>query len=166
MISPEISPSLMDTNSSKYSSQIVGIDKKMYNLHKKLNFTALLRPQNYQSELEKFLQNPYQYNPIFEYKYPDKNQQNELEMLMEDVETEIRAIPSSDGVFQKIFSEKLSEFRDRLALIVAYRDSDYERISEANFRLFGAFSPKLLDEATKKVLENARTSREAMNKIL
>lgn len=166
LISPEISPSLMETEHSKFSARIMGIDEKMYNLHKKLNLTALLRPQNYQSELEKFLQNPFQYNPIFSYKFPNHETQKEIEMLFDDLENEIHTLGASEFIFQKLYREKLSELKDRLLLVTGYRDENYEQIAEANRKLFGTFSPKLLDEATKKVLENPRISRENTNKIL
>lgn len=166
LISPEISPSLMDTKNTKHSPQIIGIDKKMYNLHKKLNFTALLRPQNYQEELEKFLENPYQYNPVFEYKYPNQDSQKDIEILIDDIKNEIDWLPTNYAIFAKLYTDKLNELKDRLSLIIAYRDKNYEEIAKSNRRLFGEFSTKLLDVATKKVFENARNNTEITNKIL
>ncbi len=62
--------------------------------------------------------------------------------------------------------EKSEEIADRVGLIQAYQQEDFEKIRDMNERLFGAMHPKLLQTATKKVLENPPLNPDRQEKIL
>lgn len=166
LISPVIVQNQAEISSSKYSEQIFNIDAKIYNLSKKLNFSSIFRPRNYESELENFLKNPYEYNPFFEYNFPSDAVFSEIGLLETDLQAEIESIKDSDPVFYAIFSEKLSELIVKKNLVLAYKAQDFEKIFENNEKLYGKIDIELLDIASKKVFEKAKTQTQDMEKLL
>lgn len=160
LISPNILVNDSEKNEQKYSKQIRNIDSKMYTLSRKINFSSILRPQNYSAELHKFLKNPHEYNPTFEYKFPSDEKITEIDMLIEDLRQEIELLSKSAKNFSKIFSEKLSEISDRKNLILAYKNADYENIFKYNVALFGDLKDELLSLASKKTFEKAKKNSE------
>lgn len=154
----------VENGSTRFAPEIVSIDEKLHALSKKLNISAMLKPQNYDAELSKFLEYPQQYNPVFEYNFPDEEKISDIKARIAEIENDISKLSQTN--FAKIFTEKLREMQDRMSLVLACKNSDYEEIYQANERLFGAFNPQLLDISTKKVLENARTDHDAKEKLL
>lgn len=166
LIAPGMPPETTKKTTSRYSAHILTLDEKVYRLGKKLNFSSIFRPTNYSAELEKFLESPHHYNPVFEYPFPDDEKLAEIEILIDDIHAEIAALPDQDAIFQKLYGEKLRELRERRDLILAYRDENHAEIARVNAGLFGEFDNRLLDIATKKVLENARMDTIKQEKLL
>ncbi len=52
-------------------AQLHLIDDKLEKLNKRLNLTARLRPVNYFNELDRFISEKGNYNPTFEYRFPE-----------------------------------------------------------------------------------------------
>ena len=164
-----IAPTILAPNThqnSRFSSQIHDIDDKMHTLARKLNLSSILRPQNYSAELHNFLNNPHEYNPTFEYKFPTEEIFADIDTLSADLENEISLLSAKDSTLQKLFSEKLQELCDRKNLILAYKNSDYPKIAQYNTKLFGAINTSLLEQASKKVFEKSSKKSQNSEKIL
>ncbi len=71
LLDPSIkkSPTLSGKD-SRWSQEVIDIDAALYNIAKKLSFSSLLRPTNYNQALSEFLESPHQYNPVFSYAFP------------------------------------------------------------------------------------------------
>lgn len=71
---------------------------------------------------------------------------------------------------QKLFADKLHELENRLGLILAYKNENSDEIIYYNTKLFGGFNERLLEESTKKILENSRknhaNNKEILGKVL
>ena len=114
----------------------------------------MLKPNNFDAELSKFLEAPQQYNPVFEYSFPDEQKYEEITQMFSDIETDMARLTHKN--IAKLFRDKISELKDRFSLVMACKYEKYEEVYLANMRLFWAFRPKLLDESTKKILANSR----------
>lgn len=129
------------------------LDEKVMKLDKKINLTSSLKPTNFLEQMDKFIEMKGKYNPIFSYNFP------ELEKI-ESYEREINNLKDTyfkkwfelKSEFATIFSEKLSELSDRVALLKAYINQDFKLILKYNYKLFWNFSEELLKESESKLL--------------
>ena len=166
LIIPETAPDMSAKISTKYPQEIVEIDEKLFELGKKLSFSFLSRPVNYTAELEKFLEFPHQYNPVFEYNFPDAEKISQIEKEIEIIQNDISLLDEKEKIFAKIFEEKLAEYRDNFALILAYKNENHTEIARLNEKIFGVFDEKLLKDSTKKVLEKVKIDAKEQKKLL
>lgn len=166
LISPIIESEITNAENHQYPEYIYNIDKKLYNFSRKMVFSSIFRPKNFSSEFNNFLQNPHEYNPVFEYNFPSEKVFSEIALLEADLEVEIAAIQHSDPIFYQIFSEKLRECVDKKNLILAYKNQDFEQIFHNNEKLYGAIDAELLQIASQKVFEKATKWADDKQKIL
>lgn len=172
LVMPVISTNSTNSNEEKnqnsqfFSPKIHSIDSKLSKIGKKLWLTFLSRPLNYTTELEKFLEHPHQYNPIFEYNFPNEEKIESIKTAIWDVNSDIENLDEEEDFFKKIFSEKLDEYCDILGLILAYKSQNFDDIYKYNTKLFGEFDTNLLKLSAQKVLDNAIIDDNKKDKIL
>lgn len=61
--------STKEQSTSRFGQEVETLDAEIQAISKKVNLSSLLRPQNYEQELDMFVKNPFQYNPIFSYRF-------------------------------------------------------------------------------------------------
>lgn len=131
-------------------AQLHLIDNKLEKLSKRLNFTARLTPLNYFSELDRFISEKGNYNPTFEYRFPDlslqEKWQDELNFFQDQLKRSYLKSP-----FLQLFKEKSEELQHRASLLKAYTQQDFVTIERENMVLFGDFNPEWFALAKEKV---------------
>jgi hypothetical protein len=126
------------------------LDEKIDFLHKKLNLTAKLRPQNYLNELDNFITWKGQYAPVFSYAFPDERRLTQWkDELLQVKETCTNGSLKSPLV--KLFDEKVDELFVRHQLLQAYSKQDFAGIEEGNRLLRGDFDEELVKLSRDKV---------------
>jgi hypothetical protein len=139
------------------------LDDAIDRLHKRLNLTAKLRPQNYLNELDNFIIRKGNYTPVFSYAFPDeKKMQQRKEELHQLKESCTNGTLRSPLV--KLFDEKLNELFIRRDLLAAYKHQDFAKIDEGNKRLWGNFDEELIKLSKEK--SNEREQRELLGRNL
>ncbi len=145
-------------------AQLHLIDDKLEKLNKRLNLTARLRPVNYFAELDRFISEKGNYNPVFDYKFPSLNLQNkwndELQAFREQLEKSYLK-----SQLLNLFKEKAEELDHRAKLLKAYTEQDFATIEKENIALFGEFDPELL-KISKEKLFSSDHNTEKKGKIL
>ena len=135
------------------------LDDSIDLLHKRLNLTAKLRPQNYLNELDNFIIRWGNYAPVFSYNFPDEKKlqqrKDELKQLKETCSKKTLKSP-----LIKLFEEKLDELFVRHQLLEAYSKQDIQGIEQGNQALWGDFDEALIKLSKEKSWE--REQREAL----
>lgn len=133
-------------------AQLHLIDNKLERLSKRLNLTARLRPVNYFNELDRFISEKGNYNPTFEYRFPElwlqEKWQDELNSFQDQLKKSYLKSP-----FLQLFKEKCEELQHRARLLKAYTQQDFAMIEKENIALFGDFDSELLALAKEKVFQ-------------
>jgi hypothetical protein len=126
------------------------LDDKIDLLHKRLNLTAKLRPQNYLNELDNFITRKGNYSPVFSYAFPDNKKLTQWEDELQQVkETCTNGTLKSPLV--KLFDEKVDELLIRHQLLKAYGKQDFAEIEKGNQRLRGDFDEDLIKLSKEKI---------------
>ena len=132
------------------TAQLYLIDDKVDKLSKRLNLTARLRPVNYFGELDRFISEKWNYNPIFDYKFPSLQLQDkwasELYAFRDQLSKSYLKSP-----FLQLFKEKIDELDHRTKLLKAYTNQDFSLIEKENIALFWSFDPELLKISKEKL---------------
>lgn len=132
------------------TAQLHLIDDKVEKLSKRLNLTARLRPVNYFGELDRFISEKWNYNPVFDYKFPSLQLQDkwasELYAFRDQLSKSYLKSP-----FLQLFKEKLEELDHRTKLLKAYTNQDFSFIEKENIALFWSFDPELLKISKEKL---------------
>lgn len=135
IVVPKVAPNFESTQqSTRFSAEVISLDEKIQTLSKKLNLSAMLKPNNFDAELSKFLEAPQQYNPVFEYSFPDEQKYEEITQMFSDIETDMARLTHKN--IAKLFRDKISELKDRFSLVMACKYEKYEEVYLANMRLF------------------------------
>lgn len=128
------------------------LDDKIDLLHKRLNLTAKLRPQNYLNELDNFITWKGSYSPIFSYNFPDTKRmyqwKDELLQIKESCNHWSLKSP-----LVKLFNEKVDELLIRHQLLDAYIKQDISGIEEGNRLLWWEFDEDLVKLSKEKLGE-------------
>jgi alpha-L-glutamate ligase-like protein len=143
--------SRVDKNDERWTKEIIDFDDEIYRLSKKVNLSSLLKPDNYFALLDQFIQAPVGFNPIFSYHFPDAFR---LEHLREDIEKareKSYRFKQSWFILADLYQEKISEVENKLGLIEAYRNENFEKISYYNTTLFWKTEKTLLASSLSKV---------------
>lgn len=93
----------------RWSKEIIDMDREIYELGKGLNLSAILRPTNYSHELSRFLESPYQYNPIFEYRFPNESYAADYQRRLDELRKMNTSLESQSPIFFRLFDEKIQE---------------------------------------------------------
>ncbi len=130
------------------------LDQKIHSLGR--NFTLLnkLKPINYLDELDRFIAHKWNYNPQFEYKYP------EIKQILSDREELLnlkRKYFESGMIFKsefiKIFEEKIEELLIKSQLIEAYTKQDFTNIHKYNILLYWEIQSDLAELCQRELLK-------------
>jgi hypothetical protein len=70
----------------KWTEEILSFDERVHTLSKRLNLSSFLKPDNYFQELDRFIEYPTGYNPVFEYHFPDDEKTVKLSKEIEQLE--------------------------------------------------------------------------------
>jgi hypothetical protein len=139
------------------------LDDNIDRLHKRLNLTAKLRPQNYLNELDNFIIRKGNYAPVFSYAFPDERKlqqrKDELHQLKETCTN-----GSLKSPLIKLFEEKVDELFIRRDLLKAYKNQNFAEIESGNQRLWGEFDEDLIKLSKEK--SNEIEHRELLGKNL
>ncbi|MDR0608447.1 MAG: flavohemoglobin expression-modulating QEGLA motif protein [Candidatus Peribacteria bacterium] len=128
------------------------LDDHIERLHKRLNLTTKLRPQNYLNELDNFITRKGNYSPVFSYHFPeDKKMQQRKDELSTLKETCTNGSLKSPLI--KLFDEKINELLIRRDLLQAYKTQNFAEIEVGNQRLWGAFDMDLVKLSKEKSSE-------------
>jgi hypothetical protein len=128
------------------------LDDNIDRLHKRLNLTAKLRPQNYLNELDNFITWNGKYSPVFSYHFPDERrmQQRKDELL---ALKETCTNNSLKSPLIKLFDEKIDELFIRRDLLEAYKHQNFAKIEKGNRLLWGDFDADLVKISKEKTNE-------------
>lgn len=137
---------------SDWSSNIIALDEAIYQLNRKLNLSYFFKPTNYYQELDTFILLNGNYNPTFQYDFPNSEyfqiQESEIKRLqkicLDFTGAEISLI--------SIFQEKIDEIETRILLLKSYENSNIPGIRSANKKLFGEENPELLQQSREKLI--------------
>lgn len=126
------------------------IDANIEILSKKLILSKILRPTNYFNELDIFISKHGKYNPQFEYKFPSNER---IELVQKNLEKNKQLIEKNKlkSPITKLFLEKIDELENRVLLIKAYKEQDFDNIEKYNYAIFGQFNDELLEIAQEKI---------------
>lgn len=126
------------------------IDANIEILSKKLILSKILRPTNYFNELDIFISKHGKYNPQFEYKFPSNER---IELVQKNLEKNKQLIEKNKlkSPITKLFLEKIDELENRVLLINAYKEQDFDNIEKYNYAIFWQFNDELLDIAQEKI---------------
>ncbi|GHV21283.1 hypothetical protein FACS189428_1460 [Clostridia bacterium] len=126
------------------------LDNKIDLLHKRLNLTSKLKPQNYLSELDNFIIRKGEYAPVFSYAFPETKKllqwKEELDQLKETCTKGTLKSP-----LVKLFDEKVDELLIRHQLLEAYKKQDPSGIIKGNELLRGSFDEELVALSKEKL---------------
>jgi hypothetical protein len=128
------------------------LDDKVDILHKRLNLTAKLKPQNYLNELDNFITRKGNYFPVFSYNFPDGKKmsqwKDELLQIKENCSSKSLKSP-----LVRLFDEKVDELLVRHQLLESYIKQDIGGIEAGNRRLWGDFDEELVKLSKTKIGE-------------
>jgi hypothetical protein len=126
------------------------LDENIELLHKRLNLSAKLRPQNYLNELDNFITRGGNYAPVFSYNFPEEKKR----VLRKDKLLQLQEI-CTNGTLKspliKLFEEKIRELLVRHQLLEAYIHQDFPAIQQGNEMLRGGFEDELLQLSASKI---------------
>lgn len=129
------------------------IDEKLEKFSKRYNLTARLRPINYFAELDRFISAKGEYNPIFDYKFPNLNLQEKRNTELKKFREQLESSYLKSPVLQ-LFKDKAEELSHKASLLQAYTQQDFTTIEKENIALFGAFDPEALKRSKEKILQS------------
>jgi hypothetical protein len=128
------------------------IDEEISKIWKKLILAKILKPINYFEELDKFILKNWKYNPIFNYKRPEREKLDELTNNLLNIKDEINK-KNYNKKFSKLFDNKIEDLFCRINLIKAYKSKDYKNILLYNEKLYEKFDKRLLNISKNKIFE-------------
>ncbi len=150
----------------KWTEEILSFDERVHTLSKRLNLSSFLKPDNYFQELDRFIEYPTGYNPVFEYHFPDDEKTVKLSKEIEQLEQEWEALKKNGHIIADLYIEKIWELRHKLLLLNSYKNEDFERILSLNKVLFWETNEALLESAKEKVGLIHTLSSEKINEML
>jgi len=149
-----IDPKKPDTiRTEEREIRLRSLDRRIHALAKAVNLSRLLKPENYSSELATFLAKDGKYDPIFTYKFPEKEALIEVDEHVEEIRDELIQLGISAGM-SKLLYEKTEEILVKGDLVRACIDQNEEKIRSAYVRLYGKIEPLLLQHAHDRIAES------------
>ncbi len=137
----------------KWTKELIDFDNEVYRVSKKINLSSLLRPDNYFVALDEFIKNPHGYNPVFQYHFPNNERIQSLKDSLQDFTRKAHEFKSSGFIIAELYIEKIQEIENKLFLVEAYKNENFEKISYFNSVLFWKTDEALLGISKEKVFE-------------
>jgi alpha-L-glutamate ligase-like protein len=139
---------------------ILRLDKDLYDIGKKLNFSKIFRPLNQIGELDRFASERGRYDPVFVYDFPDRKYTDGLRIRLDELAKRSDPRDFQTGAIA-LYHEKIEELRVKCAIVDAYREDDYESVAELDEALYGGLDPEAIEESVGKIFhQNAGASKE------
>jgi hypothetical protein len=92
------------------------------------------------------------YNPIFEYDFLDDQRIEKIEKeILSLKDTYFKKDLELKSEFANIFLEKIDEILNKLYLIKAYKEQNFENIEKFNIKLFDKLDNKLFEKSENKL---------------
>jgi len=133
--------------------KIKNLDKKLFEIDKKVNVLSLVKPVNLDQEKVNFLSNRTQ-SPRFFY--------SDSKIDVEFLKKELKTLPKHiNHPLAKLFSKKIDEINAKLSLVGSLNSKELQTVSE---RLYGKVDKKLYDRAVKYI--NSNSIKDDKSKIL
>lgn len=154
LINPSIYiPERKIENDAKWTKELIGFDDEVYRTSKKINLSSLLKPDNYFALLDEFIKNPHGYNPVFQYHFPNDAKIEFIKDSLRTLTKKAYEFKSLGFIIADLFIEKIEEMENKLSLVEAYKNEDFERILHYNTILFWKTDETLLQLSKEKIFE-------------
>jgi len=128
------------------------LDQKLSKLSKNFNLLNKLKPLNYLDELDRFIAHRWNYNPQFEYYFPEVKQiLADREELLTFKRKYFESWMVLKSEFVKLFEEKIEELLIKSYLIEAYTKQDSENIYKYNVAFYGEINEEYLNLSKNKL---------------
>lgn len=134
---------------SNETQTIIALDAELQDIWKTINLSRILRPINYNDELDKFIINNWKYNPIFIYNFPSDDKLDSMLEKLQILEKTNKPDLFKSSIF-KIYEEKITELIIKIKLIKAYSKQDFEEIKKYNTLLYWKTDENLVTIAKKE----------------
>ncbi len=130
------------TDTTREEKIIANIDKKIYELDKKISIANCLRPINHDQEKQTFFENR-SGSPQFRYR--------PLTLPFAHLKKELESLPESHHTLYPIYKQKIKEVGLKLSLLESMDTPSFQTASE---QLYGAANRVLYDQATRYIHEH------------
>lgn len=137
----------------KWTKDLLEYDDEVYRASKKVNLSSLLKPSNYFVTLDEFIKSPWWYNPVFEYHFPSTEKILTLKEDLKHLFERGYNLKQKGSPIAELYIEKLTEIENKVFLIEAYKDENYEKIVRYNELLFWKTDTNLSILSKEKVLQ-------------
>ncbi len=127
------------------------LDEKLNRLSKILNTSHILKPVNFLEQLDLFITQQWNYNPIFKYRRPSDTKLDEVHEQLGRLQEKYFWHNWLQSDFAKLFKEKIDELFIKLTLIRAYKKQNLDKILKTNIDLYGKLDPDLIASAQEKI---------------
>ncbi len=131
------------SNSEREEKILANIDKKIFDIEKKISIAGFLRPINLEHERKAFLREPTR-SPRFLY--------NTSSINAEQIRRDLKAIPKAEQhQLYALFEKKINEIFTKLDLLESLDSPNLQRTSE---KLYGPATRTLYDQAVRYIHEH------------
>jgi hypothetical protein len=120
----------------KWTKELIDFDNEVYRISKKINLSSLLKPDNYFALLDEFIKNPIDYNPVFQYHFPNNEKIDSIKDSIKNLTKKAYEFKSLGFIIAELYIEKINEIENKLFLVEAYKNENFEKISFFNSVLF------------------------------
>ncbi len=142
------------------------LDEKLDRLSKILNTSHILKPVNFLEQLDLFITNQGNYNPIFKYRRPADAKLDEVKDQLDRLEEKYFWHNGLQSDFAKLFAEKIAELRKKVSLITAYKYQRMDDILAANKAIYGDLDADLLAASQEKIFAATPNNRKDLWPVL
>jgi alpha-L-glutamate ligase-like protein len=130
------------TDISREEKIINNIDKKLFEIDKKITIAGFLRPINHDEEKRIFFENP-THSPQFVYRAPT--------LPIPQMRKDLKALPEATHPLYTLYKKKITEIETKLDLLESI---DSPKLQTASEKLYGPASRVLYDQAVRYIHEH------------
>ncbi|MBP7928303.1 DUF1704 domain-containing protein [Patescibacteria group bacterium] len=130
------------TDSGREEKIIANIDKKLYEVDKKITIAGFLRPINHDEEKRAFFENPTR-SPQFFYRTTT--------LATNQIRKDLKALPEANHPLYNLYQKKIAEINTKLDLLESL---DTPKLQTASEKLYGPANRILYDQAVRYIHEH------------
>ncbi|MBP6859546.1 MAG: DUF1704 domain-containing protein [Candidatus Magasanikbacteria bacterium] len=130
------------TDSGREEKIIANIDKKLYEVDKKITIAGFLRPINHDEEKRAFFENPTR-SPQFFYRTTT--------LATNQIRKDLKALPEASHPLYSLYQKKIAEINTKLDLLESL---DSPKLQTASEKLYGPANRILYDQAVRYIHEH------------
>lgn len=127
------------TDANREEKIITNIDKKLFEIDKKITIAGFLRPINHDEEKRTFFENPAR-SPQFVYRAPT--------LPIAQMRKDLKALPEATHPLYALYKKKIAEIETKLDLLESI---DTPKLQTASEKLYGPASRVLYDQAVRYI---------------